>query len=694
MRSRRAVIAVIALAVVGAVVGATVLVDTGSDTGGRAATGTFASSRTSGGWTPVAREAPEDWRPQAAELPHGAGEPGTMRVADGLAPPTNRWYSGMFFGDVPQPVFALPLAVQAQPDGVIVGLPKVSATERTITAPFAPDFRVGLPTDAFEATRADPVSVTAGYTSAGTPAGKLQLAEGWPYAAYTAERDQAVTLPAGLTARDGGQWLGSTVAGTTYGVAVSHADGSHRALTEPQGSLDLAAGESLVIFAGADEATAATLAAGAVPITGTAIGYALDDDTASTRLTYRTAQRRPTVVAAMPHQRVQGSAEPVATIDSLYGPLRLYRGRTVTSDVPAITPTGALDLGRLTDADRTELRRQVRADVAEALAAPAPPTDTYFGGKQVYRLAQLEQVAEASGASKAAAKVRQRAVAVLDDWLKESDSCAAGSTKCFFYDTAFRGVVGREASFGADEFNDHHFHYGYFLAAAALVGQDHPELLQRWRSTLTALAQDIASPVASEQLPALRSFDPFTGHSWASGTSPFADGNNQESSSEAVNAWNGLALWARADGHDQLARQATWQLSLESAAASAYWLQPEHLPQGFDHPFVSLNWGGKREWATWFSAEPSAILGIQLLPMPPVFDQADVDPRRVRANLADTTAQGYDTIFGDYLTMYLAMADPKRALAVGRQLPDSAIDDGNSRSYLLAWLLAHARAAG
>ena len=40
-------------------------------------------------------------------------------------------------------------------------------------------------------------------------------------------------------------------------------------------------------------------------------------------------------------------------------------------------------------------------------------------------------------------------------------------------------------------------------------------------------------------------FDPYRGHSWASGPSPFASGNNQESSSEAVAAWNGLALWAR-----------------------------------------------------------------------------------------------------------------------------------------------------
>ena len=60
---------------------------------------------------------------------------------------------------------------------------------------------------------------------------------------------------------------------------------------------------------------------------------------------------------------------------------------------------------------------------------------------------------------------------------------------------------------------------------------------------------------------------------------------------------------------------------------------------------------------------------------------------RVRANVADASAGGTDTVFCDYLAMYLALADPRRALAVGRDLPDAAIDDGNTRTYLLSWLL-------
>jgi hypothetical protein len=686
MRSRTwlpvvAVATVVAIVAVG--VGSLVAGD--DSTSGRDTFHPFRSAGSSG-WTPVGRQAPPSWTPAAARLPEVEGSTGPARVADGLAPPTNRWYSGMLFGPEPQPVFAMPLAALAEDDGVSVGLPRVAASDRTITAPFAPELRLGLPADGFSATRADPVSVTSTYTSSGNPVGELDLAEGWPYAGYTALEDQQVTVPEGLVGRDGGRWLALVAGDTTYGLAVAGADGSRRPVSPSGGALDLRRGESLLVFAARQDDALSALERGAVPVRGTSTSYRVAGGQARTRIEYGTPGGRSTVLAAMPHQRLD-RPDVVGRVDSLYGPLRLVRSRALVSRVPALRPDATPDVAGLGRAALAEVREQVVADVAKETSGSQPRQDTYFGGKDLHRMAQLTRVAEAAGADDAAATIRERAVAELDAWLSGSKNCTEASTRCFSYDTAFRGVVGRTASFGSDEFNDHHFHYGYFLAAAALLGEGQPRLLDRWRPTLTALAEDIASPATNSRLPALRSFDPYAGHSWASGRSIFADGNNQESSSEAVNAWNGLALWARADGNRALARQATWQLSLEAASARAYWLQPRDLPKGYGHSFVSLNWGGKREWATWFSAEPSAMLGIQLLPMPAVLAQGRVDEKRVRANVAEASAGGFDTMFGDYLTMYLALAEPRRALDIGRRLPDSAIDDGNTRSHLLAWLL-------
>ena len=46
--------------------------------------------------------------------------------------------------------------------------------------------------------------------------------------------------------------------------------------------------------------------------------------------------------------------------------------------------------------------------------------------------------------------------------------------------------------------------------------------------------------------------DWFVGHSWAAGIFPFADGRNQESSSESVNAWYAVSLYGLATGNERV----------------------------------------------------------------------------------------------------------------------------------------------
>ncbi|HYO20684.1 MAG TPA: hypothetical protein VES02_18670, partial [Dermatophilaceae bacterium] len=67
------------------------------------------------------------------------------------------------------------------------------------------------------------------------------------------------------------------------------------------------------------------------------------------------------------------------------------------------------------------------------------------------------------------------------------------------------------------------------------------------------------------------------------------------------------------------------------------------------------------------------------------------DPERIQANLAEAAPDGFQTLFGDYLIMYLALADPQAALDAGRPLPADDLDDGLTKSYLMAWL--HTQAA-
>ena len=85
------------------------------------------------------------------------------------------------------------------------------------------------------------------------------------------------------------------------------------------------------------------------------------------------------------------------------------------------------------------------------------------------------------------------------------------------------------------------------------------------------------------------------------------------------------------------------------------------------------------------------MLGILVIPMSPASSYLGGDPARISANVAEATGGNFDQKFGDYLLMYASLAgDDERAsaLAKAKTLDTKWIDDGNSRSYLLAWLLA------
>ena len=92
------------------------------------------------------------------------------------------------------------------------------------------------------------------------------------------------------------------------------------------------------------------------------------------------------------------------------------------------------------------------------------------------------------------------------------------------------------------------------------------------------LVSDIATTTrGGTAFPFLRNFDPYEGHSWASGVGLGDAGNNQEPSSEAVNAWAGLILWGEAacrQWHDAPCRTAR----LSRRAAGIGPLTPPDLP--------------------------------------------------------------------------------------------------------------------
>ncbi|BDZ42510.1 hypothetical protein GCM10025865_18090 [Paraoerskovia sediminicola] len=596
--------------------------------------------------------------------------------------------------------------------GFGLGLPDVTTTDTGIVGPFTQqvgvDVGAGAAADA-QVVAYDTASVTVGLLDpTGEPVGSVVLAEGSPLVSFTADADASVTTSVafGSTGVEG-VWF-ADVAGRPWVLLApgGATDGGASGSGAQASVFSLGAGETATWFplpdgmATTDPALADLVAAAGEPVVSTDVRHSVADDTAATSIDYVTADGSPVLVTRMPHQQDGTSSGPgcgLGTYATVAGTVELCATTTLDWSVPAVEPAGALDLDGLSDEQRDELADQVRADAA---AIEPRPSDTYFGGKALARDTNLLVLAEQLGLDDVAGPLREDLAAALREWT-EPDGCEARDARCFVYDPELRSVVGMTPSFGSEELNDHHFHYGYFLYAAGVLGADDATLVDDVAPVIDLLAADVAAGAASDDFPATRPFDVYRGHSWASGFSPFADGNNQESASEAVSAWNGLALWAEASGDAALEERARWMLSAEAASAKAYWTdfdQADPANEDFGHSVTSLVWNGKRDWATWFSAEPSAMLGIVVLPMHPVADYLAGDPERIRANLDEALVDdpdGYDVMFGDYLLMYAALAadgdaaESERLLAAARALPDERIDDGDTRSYLLAWLMAH-----
>jgi hypothetical protein len=605
------------------------------------------------------------------------GHPPAMRVGAGVIPPTNRWYSSLVFSTEPLPVFPLPLSFTPAKDGFSLGLPRVTTSANTIAGGARADVSVTIAgADALPVvTAADLVAVTVAWAHA-----SVTLAAGWPVVALSATSATDATLSPAFA--DTGGVPTATVDGVVYGVVVR--GGSLRG-----SALHLDAGGSAQLFAAPAGTSAADFAAAlTTPVASVTVTPGQSGDKSTTTLDSGT-----TTVLAMPAERARqsGLTCDLGTYLTVDGAFSVCRGSAVTWGVPRVDPTSTLDLSHLTKDQRSAIAAALAQDVA---ATPTPPADSYFGPKALYRLANLMTLADQLGDGATAKSIATTLDAQLRLW-GDPAGCVARHERCFVYDPTVHGVVGLAPSFGSEDFNDHHFHYGYLLYAAAVAGTRDPALARDIGPVMDLVAADIASSSTTASFPRDRVFDPFAGHSWASGYAPFADGNNQESSSEAVNAWNGAALWAKVRGNDALGAESRWMLAQEADAAERLWLAPDLSPfPGYQHSIVALQWGGKRDYATWFSAEPSAILGIQVIPGSPVAAQY----LRRGGDAINTAISGVGSLqpgapLADYVLMYGALAGKAaaaRAWDKALTWPAASIDDGNSRAYMLAWIAAAA----
>jgi endo-1,3(4)-beta-glucanase len=370
-----------------------------------------------------------------------------------------------------------------------------------------------------------------------------------------------------------------------------------------------------------------------------------------------TEDGQPTLSTLWPHQRLAGvtlPGTPLGTYDTIYGRLELRSLSQLT--IPAGSALPETFVAVETPAYREQIREAIKRDT-HRLLLETPPTGVYFRGTWLGGLASLTELATLYDMPE------ERAV--LGQWLEKH---LTESLAQFVYDEERHMMVARNQEFGNEKGNDHHFHYAYYLRAGATLLTLRPQLRSKLMAPLSELAADIATTShASARYPFLRHFAPYAGHSFADGEALFADGNNQESSSEALQAWYAIARFGTVIGDEGLTRTGETLFAYELAGTRAYWFgEGNPFPEGYQHHLVSLVWGGKRDYATWFSGQAMHIHGIQWLPITPASGYLGTLPNFAerQAEILRAHPNPATHEWGDLYTAMLSYTDPREAEAL------------------------------
>ena len=438
-------------------------------------------------------------------------------------------------------------------------------------------------------------------------------------------------------------------------------------------------------------------------VTDTRVSWTYDEKTAelTTRFATKTAPKetgkglsKAPLLALYRHQWLR-------TADSLLpyeyasprGAMKLFAGNAFSTkmtfgNVLPVIPVVA-------SADKSLLAKYVRevawaSDLFPPGLSPKPERDTYWVGKSLGRVSTAMQIADAIGAKEDRDYMLLALENELQDWFDGQPP------KLFYYDKTWATVVGVPAAYDSDAaLNDHHFHYGYFLQAAAAIARFDPAWAKRWAPSVNILARDAANANRDDpQFPFLRYMDPYAGHSWANGPAQYHDGNNEESSSEDMNFSTGLILWGALTGNKALRDEGIFLYANTLEAVEQYWFDIDGavFPPGFDAVCLGMVWSSGGKFNTWFDSNPIMIHAINYLPFQGGSLYLGRHPAVVRRQYDALMKRTEGNIYTwrDYALMYEAMGDGKKAADALDEETYLEPEFGDSRALTYAWIRAFA----
>ena len=631
---------------------------------------------------------------------------------------TNIWWLNLVLDGGDQPVVSYPYTMTLGEFGMSLCFPDKVVDETSVATVIVKDWEVGADESlgSRTLTKRDHFSATMTYENGL----EIPIVRGMPYATfkYTNIRPKLTTIWTIISVNGGTE--GSEEYGTKFNIEL---DNGQRWIMYTSSDVTLSWSESVIVLYDALGYFTGTMRMAVmvdgvsetdldiystkVPIGGSIEASSLGDS-ADIVINWETEGTGDLLMVALPHHMdvlaVQVTAD--YKLNGIRGDMTGIVGDSWLMNEPLtvfdwFAPNGI-------DPSRAEsIRAALNEDI---IGNDVVAGDPYFGGKQMAKLARLSLIAEEMGEESLAQQFRDKLQPVLESWLDGTNFDA------LLYDTTWGGIVSTNslvdsgADFGNGYYQDHHFHYGYHIYAAAVLAKADTTWGSIYEDQVMHYVRDIIEPSGADpQYPFTRSKDWYTGHSWANGIVTAApDSKNQvrmqptekekvlkfysifqESTSEGVNAWYALYLYGLVMNNDRVRDLGRLALATEIRSAQKYWQitsADDIYPAPFDaNKVVGIVWSTRVDYNTWFGSNIEFIHCIQMLPFVPISEELlrkewIIEEYPVLAEAFDTA----DEAWRGYIIMAHAVVDPQAAWDEAQLL--TRFDDGNTKSNTYYWI--------
>ncbi|MCU4174425.1 glycosyl hydrolase [Carboxylicivirga sp. N1Y90] len=437
--------------------------------------------------------------------------------------------------------------------------------------------------------------------------------------------------------------------------------------------------------------------------TNTTANWSFDESTSKTTTTFivstdvKEGTDTDVLLGLLPHQwanlAVSSALPNQYSYESVRGELKTLAGNTfaVEYTYKGILPTMPYLANYSDGFSPAELASKISQIENDALATW---TDSYNEGQVMNRLIQTARIADQMGNTEARDKMIATVKERLEDWLTYQSGEVAF---LFYYNSDWSAMIGYPAGHGQDgNLNDHHFHWGYFIHAAAFMEQFEPGWAAQWGDMVNLLVRDAASPNRNDDtFPFLRNFSPYAGHCWANGFASFPQGNDQESTSESMQFNSSLIHWGSITGNDEIRDLGIHLYTTEQSAIEEYWfdMYERNFKPEQQYSLVSRVWGNSYDNGTFWTADIAASYGIEMYPIHGGslylgHNTAYVEKlwNEIKANTGILSNEENPNLWHDVMWEYQAFIDPQGAIDLYNSNPDRNLKFGISDAQTYHWL--------